>query len=197
MAAAQMENLMDWVSAQLAQGGGPLVVAIDGRCGSGKTTLAAALAEHFPASLTLHMDDFYLPLGQRAPDWENTPCANMDLDRFLAEALAPARAGQTVRYRAYSCARGALEPERLLAPQPLVLVEGSYSHHPKLAGFYHHKIFVTCPAEEQARRLMAREGERYSNFARRWIPLEEEYFAAWQIPQKADRILDTGAEPLE
>ena len=111
----------------------------------------------------------------------------------MAEALAPARAGQTVRYRAYSCARGALEPERLLAPQPLVLVEGSYSHHPKLAGFYHHKIFVTCPAEEQARRLMAREGERYSNFARRWIPLEEGYLTACAPEKTCDFVLDTTA----
>ena len=36
----------------------PLVLALDGRCGSGKTTLANTLARQFPASITLHTDDF-------------------------------------------------------------------------------------------------------------------------------------------
>ena len=42
-----------------------------------------------------------------------------------------------------------------------------------------------------ARRLQAREGERYANFAARWIPLEEGYFAKFQIEQTVDFILDT------
>ena len=45
----------------------PLVLALDGRCGSGKTTLANTLARQFPASITLHTDDFYLPPAQRIP----------------------------------------------------------------------------------------------------------------------------------
>ena len=57
----------------------PLVLALDGRCGSGKTTLANTLARQFPASITLHTDDFYLPPAQRIRGWEKTPCANMDL----------------------------------------------------------------------------------------------------------------------
>ena len=46
-------------------------------------------------------------------------------------------------------------------------------------------------AIEQARRLLAREGERYSGFTARWIPLEEGYFAKFQIEQTVDFILDT------
>ena len=53
----------------------PLVLALDGRCGSGKTTLANTLARQFPASITLHTDDFYLPPAQRIRGWEKTPCA--------------------------------------------------------------------------------------------------------------------------
>ena len=36
-----------------------VLVALDGRCGSGKTTLSAQLAERFPQSITVHTDDFY------------------------------------------------------------------------------------------------------------------------------------------
>lgn len=88
-------------------------------------------------------------------------------------------------------AGGAYLPEQCFAPQPLVIVEGSYSCHPTLADCYDLKVFVTCSKEEQARRLLAREGERYSGFTARWIPLEEGYFAKFQIEQTVDFILDT------
>ena len=175
----------------LANAAAPVVLALDGRCGSGKTTMAAALAEQFPDSIVLHTDDFYLPPSDRVPGWEQTPCANMDLARLRDEVLAPARAGKPVLYRAYSCREGAYLPVQQLAAQPLVILEGSYSHHPILADFYDLKVFVTCSKEEQARRLQAREGERYENFVRRWIPLEEAYFAQCRIEALADLLWDT------
>ena len=135
----------------------PLVLALDGRCGSGKTTLANTLARQFPASITLHTDDFYLPPAQRIRGWEKTPCANMDLARLRDEALRPAYEGQPVQYRAYSCREGAYLPARELAAQPLVILEGSYSHHPLLTGCETLRVFLTCAKEEQTRRLQARE----------------------------------------
>ena len=175
----------------LANAAAPVVLALDGRCGSGKTTMAAALAEQFPDSIVLHTDDFYLPPADRVPGWEQTPCANMDFARLRDEVLAPARAGKPVLYRAYSCREGAYLPVQQLAAQPLVILEGSYSHHPILADLYDLKVFVTCSKEEQARRLQAREGERYENFVRRWIPLEEAYFAQCRIEALADLLWDT------
>ena len=169
----------------------PLVLALDGRCGSGKTTLANALVRQFPASAVLRTDDFYLPPAQRAHGWEQTPCANMDLARLRDEALRPAYAGQPVQYRAYSCRKGAYQPAQELPTQPLVILEGSYSHHPLLTGYETLRVFVTCSKEEQTRRLQEREGERYANFAARWIPLEEGYFAKYQIAENADFVVDT------
>lgn len=191
-----MTPILELLHALLAaHPGHPVLAAIDGRCGSGKSTLAARLAAQLPC-MVLHLDDYYLPPAQRAPGWEHIPAANMDLARFRDEALLPARAGQPVEYRAWSCAEGRFREPQLLAPQPLVLAEGSYSHHPLLAGYYDCKLFVTCPSAEQARRLQAREGARYDAFVRRWIPLEEGYFAAYGIEAAADLVLDTGAQPL-
>ena len=184
------EELSGLITARLKQQP-TVLVALDGRCGSGKTTLAAQLAERFPQSITLHTDDFYLPPPQRVTGWERIPCANMHLERLRAEAVAPARAGRAVCYKAYSCREGAYLPPRVLGPAPLVIVEGSYSHHPLLAGCYDLKVFVTCSPAEQTRRLQAREGERYSSFAARWIPLEEGYFKEYSIEEKADLVLDT------
>ena len=164
----------------LANAAAPVVLALDGRCGSGKTTMAAALAEQFPDSIVLHTDDFYL-----------TPCANMDFARLRDEVLAPARAGKPVLYRAYSCREGAYLPVQQLAAQPLVILEGSYSHHPLLAPYEDFRVFMTCSDAEQTRRLQAREGERYANFAARWVPLEEGYFAQYHIAETADFVVDT------
>lgn len=169
----------------------PMLIALDGRCGSGKTTLAAQLAEQFPDSAVFHTDDYYLPPAQRIPNWAEMPCANMDLTRLREEVLVPAQAGAAVHCRAYSCREGAYLPEQCVPPAPLYILEGSYSHHPILAGFYDLKVFVTCSKEEQARRLQAREGERYENFVRRWIPLEETYFAQCRIEALADLLWDT------
>lgn len=171
----------------------PVLVALDGRCGSGKTTLAAILAERFPESVTLHTDDYYLPPEQRAPGWEHTPCANMDLTRLRAEALEPLRACCVGQYRAYCCGVGAYKAGGPLVPKPLVLVEGSYSLHPSLADLYDLKIFVTCPPEEQARRLLGREGTHYAAFTSRWIPLEEAYFEQYHVEQGADVVLNTAS----
>ena len=186
------EQLTGILTAALAlQPTKPLVLALDGRCGSGKTTLANTLARQFPASITLHTDHFYLPPAQRIRGWEKTPCANMDLARLRDEALRPAYEGQPVQYRAYSCCEGAYLPTVQLAAQPLVILEGSYSHHPLLTGYETLRVFVTCSKPEQTRRLQAREGERYANFAARWVPLEEGYFAQFHIAETADFVIET------
>ena len=186
------ESLISILAAALAQKPTkPLVLALDGRCGSGKTTLADGLTRQFPASIVLHTDDFYLPPAQRVRGWEKTPCANMDLIRLRDEALRPAYESQPVLYRAYSCRAGAYQPVQELAAQPLVILEGSYSHHPLLAPYEDFRVFMTCSDAEQTRRLQAREGDRYPDFAARWVPLEEAYFAQHNIEDAADFVMDT------
>ena len=44
-----------------------VIVAIDGRCGSGKTTLAAKLQKQLHCSV-FHMDDFFLRPEQRTEE---------------------------------------------------------------------------------------------------------------------------------
>lgn len=122
----------------------PVLVGLDGCCGSGKTTLAGQLAQRLPECTVLHTDDYYLPLDRRTPDWMHTPAANMDLARLRTEVLDPARAGQPFTVRAYSCRQGRYLPPEERIPGAVVLVEGSYSHHPALADCYDLRIFLRC-----------------------------------------------------
>lgn len=167
----------------------PALLAIDGRCGSGKTHLAALLAELFPCRV-LHMDDFYLPPAKRPVDWQQRPAGHMDLARFQQEVLQPAQSGQLITYQPYDCQQGRLLKPRQLPPAQLTVIEGSYSQHPQLAASYNLKIFLTINTAEQAARLQAREGDYYPAFVERWIPQEELYLQACGVEAKADIRLD-------
>lgn len=166
----------------LAARGGPEAVVIDGRCGSGKTWLAAQLAGRWPCQV-IHMDHFYLPVERRAPDWAQIPAGNMDMDRLRAEVLAPFLAGMLREYRPYDCGSGVFLPPVPLADSALLVLEGSYSHHPALAVHGALKVFLTCSRKEQERRLRLREGERFPAFLTRWIPMEERYYRGCGIPE--------------
>lgn len=171
--------------------GRPAIVAIDGRCGSGKSSLAQLLAQIFPCHV-FHMDDFFLPFEKRSAQRLATPGGNVDHERLRAEVLEPLRRGDTLRLRAYNCHTGRLAPAQPVPFCPLNIVEGSYAQHPALADCYDLRLFLTCTPATQQRRLRAREGQAgLQPFLTRWIPLEEQYFSHFQIPQNSDLLVDT------
>lgn len=169
---------------------GRVIVAIDGRCGSGKTTLAARLQRELSAAV-FHMDDFFLQPHQRTEERLAEAGGNVDYERFLTEVLAPLTAGKTVTYRPFSCAKQALEPSVTMESRPLTVVEGSYACHPTLWGGYNMRLFLTVAPEEQLRRIRSRCGEEKARvFAQKWIPLEERYFAAFDVERCCDMVLE-------
>lgn len=175
----------------LAKRGGPAVIAIDGRCGSGKTWLARLIAESFPCNV-LHMDDFYLPFARRAGDWEAVLGGNMDFERLRNEVLLPIQAGKDAIYRPYCCPEDSFGEAMTLPCRELTVVEGSYSRHPSMDIAYDLTIFLTCAGEVQRRRLKQREGSRFAAFEQRWIPMEENYFRRFDVEGTSDMVLDTG-----
>ena len=167
-----------------------VIIAIDGRCGSGKTYLAELIGKGLPCNI-LHMDDFYLPFEQRPKNWMEIPAGNMDLERFLTEVLRPIRTNKQAVYRPYICKKNCMGEEVHLPPRNLTIVEGSYSHHPLLAAEYDLTIFLTCSKEEQKKRLQMREGDRFPNFEKQWIPLEENYLRRYSIETNSQLVIDT------
>ncbi len=175
---------------RLVQIGKPAVVAIDGRCGSGKTRFAALIQELIPCNV-VHMDDFYLPMEERSAGWKDDVGGNIDFSRILSELLIPAKRGEPLCCRPYDCHAGHLVEATALLPRPLTVVEGSYSTHPRLAGQYDCTIFLTCSQEEQIRRLRTREDSAVPVFQHRWIPMEERYFKICNTQAQSDYIIDT------
>lgn len=59
-----------------------------------------------------------------------------------------------------------------------------------LSPFYHLRCFLTVSPEEQEKRLLRREGkEKFALFQKKWIPLEESYFALPETMARFDLIL--------
>lgn len=168
---------------------GRLIVAIDGRCGSGKTTLATRLREELSCSV-FHMDDFFPQPYQRTETRLSQPGENVDHERFLAEVLLPLHSALPVTFRPYLCARQELGAPVTVPFTPLTIVEGSYACHPTLWEYYDLRIFLSVDPEEQMRRIRKRNGSgKALLFRDRWIPFEERYFSAFRVAEHCDMLL--------
>lgn len=174
----------------LMQDGGNRIIAIDGRCASGKTTLAERLRRRYGCNV-VHMDHFFLRPEQRSPQRLNTPGENVDHERFLEEVLLPLKRGEAFSYRPFDCSRQILTDPVEMMPNTLTVVEGSYSCHMALWGYYDLRIFLTVEPEEQLRRIVARNGDYARVFRDKWIPLEEAYFTGYDLQRTCDLWLST------
>ena len=151
----------------------PVIVAIDGRCASGKTTLCSFI-EQKTGYTVLHLDHFFLQLHQRTPQRLAQPGGNVDYERFWQQVMVPLRQGVSFSYRPYDCSVQQLTDAVEVLPTSIVFVEGSYSCHPALWKGYDLHIFLTVQPTEQLRRIAIRNGQQgLKVFQERWIPLEE------------------------
>lgn len=162
------------------------VIAIDGRAASGKTTMAGLLQEILEADV-IRMDDFFLPLALRTEERFAMPGGNVHYERFREEVLPYLFLPEAFSYRIFDCGRMDYHGEREIGTAKFRIVEGSYSCHPLLGNYADITVFSDVDGETQLQRIRKRNGEEMAKMFRdRWIPLEEAYFQAYQIAQKAE-----------
>ena len=152
-----------------------VIVAIDGKCTSGKTTLAAKLAEIYDCNV-FHMDDFFLRPEQRTPERFAEVGGNVDYERFKDEILIPLQAGKQFSYRPFDCSTFTLADPVTVMPKQLNIIEGTYSHHPYFGNPYDLKVMLTVTPELQRERILQRPAFLHQRFFEQWIPMENRYF---------------------
>jgi uridine kinase len=169
------------------------IIAVDGPGGSGKTTLAATVAELLDGATVVHGDDFYRPMPEH--DREQLDAQQgyqhyFDWQRLRDQVLAPLRAGRPARYQSFDWATEKLAGWREISPGTMVIVEGVYAGRPELAPYYHLNTYVDTPREVCLRRIRAR-GQNSEVWITRWRAAEDFYLqTTW--PQARAQLIVRG-----
>lgn len=152
------------------QPGRPALVGIDGRSGTGKTTLAAGLRRGLrDADVTvavIHMDGLY-------PGWEglapSQPVVKNDL-------LAPLRRGESASYRLWNWTASTFGAMATVPPRNVVIVEGvgSVTANPS---DYDVRVWLTASSTVRRQRALERDGSVFEPHWDRWSAQENVFFA--------------------
>ena len=165
---------------------GGRLVCIDGPAGSGKTTLAGAVAAVTGAEV-IHTDDLL-------EGWGGLP----GLGATLARVLAPLAEGRPTSWRRWDWHADGWAEDHPLDPSPLLVVEGVGSGPAPLADLVTLLVWVEAPSEVRLARGMARDGQQMAPHWRQWMVEEEELHASEGTRDRAHLVLDgTGVRPPE
>ena len=173
----------------LMKTGKQIVIAIDGNCTAGKTTLASVLTNEYDCNI-FHMDDFFLRPEQRTAERYAQPGGNVDYERFREEILIPLKKEEAFSYRPFACKTFTLSGCVKVMPKQLNIVEGTYCLHPYFEDPYDLRIFLSVDKQTQKERILQRPPHLIDRFFSDWIPMEKLYFDTLQIPERADIRLD-------
>jgi hypothetical protein len=157
--------------------GGGRVLCVDGPAGSGKTTLAEAVAVSAPPDLStrvVHMDDLY-------PGWDGLEDGVARVGRALVRPLAWAEPGG---YRRYDWHEGREAEWVEVAPVDLMVLEGVGSGALAHAEHVSLLVWVDAPPDVRRARWQVREGGTEHLAA--WAAAEDEHHARNRTLERAD-----------
>ena len=171
-----------------------LLVAVDGCGGSGKSTMAIALAKLSSDVTVIHMDDFYLPSNQRTSGTaiENPVGDDFDWLRLKAQVLEQLANNKKSKYQIYNWPSDILVEWSIVPPGGIVIVEGVYSTRRELADFYDYKIYVDCSREFRLERGIQRDGELARDmWENNWMVAEDKYIKEHNPSEHAELVISS------
>ncbi len=165
------------------------VIAIDGRAGAGKSTIAELLS-HTLCAPVIQMDDFFLPPALRTDSRLNESGGNVHYERFCEEVIPFLKKNVPFSYRCFDCHIMDYNGEKNVLTNQWYIVEGSYSMHPAFGNYMDFSIFCDISPQEQLNRIRLRNGEKMlKRFVDTWIPMEEYYFEKENIRKRCDIVI--------
>lgn len=168
-----------------------IIVAIDGPCASGKSSLANFLNDNFICNI-FHMDDFFLPPEKKTAQRLAQPGGNVDYERFEEEILKNINKKQNFRFNIYDCKNLSLFESGKVFHKRLNIVEGVYSMHPELNSYYDYRVFLDVTEDKKHSRILNRSNEKkLQRFKDEWIPMENSYFDTYKVKENCDLVIDT------
>lgn len=146
------------------------IIALEGRCGSGKSTISRLLTD----VTIIEMDDHF--------DSDNHP-VNVE---YMEKLLSSLKTGEEIIEKCYDCHSGSYY-EKKKEVKNVVVVEGVYSFLPKLRKYYDYLAYIVLDKELQIERIKCR--SNFNQFIEKWIPREEEYFNKFDFILNADILV--------
>lgn len=171
--------VLDRLHAAPARLGPTRLLCIDGPAGSGKTTLAGAVAERSGARV-VRMDDLY-------PGWSGL----FTVEPHVLGILEPLASGEPGRYRRYDWTADAYAEEHLVEPADLLVLEGVGAGNRRWAGWASLLVWVETSDEVRFVRGLERDGEEARPHWVAWMGDEERLFAAEGTRDRADLVFTT------
>lgn len=165
----------------------PVIIAIDGRAASGKTTFS----KHFEKDgiTVIQTDDFYRPKNENGELEISEFDGNFDFMRFKREVVDNITQ-KSFSYGVFDCSEQKIVKTVSVASTKCIIIEGTYSHNPNLSDYADLKVFFDIDENTQKERVIKRNGESaFENFNKLWIQAEERYFNHYGIKQMSDYIV--------
>ncbi len=154
-------------------------VGVDGLGGSGKTSLAAAIAGAVPGAVVIGVDDFSRP---GVPGW--------DRDLFTVGLVVPLQAGRPGRYQRWDLERDVPRGWVEVPAGRVVLVEGVSATDERLGLDWSLTLWVDAPAAVRRSRILARDGPALlARWQTDWWPSEEAYAQAQRPWLRVDAVV--------
>lgn len=186
---ADVAELLSWMTfEQQPTLGSSRLLCVDGRAGSGKTTLGRAVnraASEVGTSRLIQMDDLY-------EGWSGL--GNDLTARIDSELLGPLREDRPGRYRRYDWEREQFAEWHTVEPADILVIEGVGSG----ASAYHKSIttlvWVEAPRELRIKRGIARDGDEVLDKWLIWMADEDVLFARERTRERAGVLVDGTGE---
>ena len=156
------------------------LICVDGPTGSGKTTLASALAELVDGATVLHTDEM---LG----GWQGLP----DLADSIRALLEPLAHGEAGTWRRWDWHVYAWAETRVVEPCDLLVIEGVGSWSPYVAPCVTTLVWVEAAEGVRMRRGIERDGDDFAPYWDQWAIDEATLFARDRTREHADLVVAT------
>lgn len=164
-----------------ARAGKTRVIAIDGRSGAGKSSLAALLGDELGVPVVA-LEDLY-------GGWDGL---ERGIDLLVAEVLEPLRAGKAARVPRYDWVTREWGTPWVLEPPEVLIAEGVGAGARRAAAYASMLIWIEEPASVRKKRALDRDGPTFIPYWDMWAAQEEAMLAREHTTERADLVIAAG-----
>jgi uridine kinase len=170
------------VPASPVRAGETRVIAVDGRSGAGKTSLAAALAAELHAPVVT-MEDLY-------GGWDGL---ERGIGLLVSAVLEPVAAGRPAHVPRYDWVAGRWGEPWVLERPAVLIVEGVGAGARRAAVYEYALIWMESSAAVRKQRALRRDGDTFAPHWDRWAAQEDTMLAREHTPDRADLVIEEPA----